>query len=87
MRNTAVTAFVAAVFLLGAPVISQAEAGKTGFVDLSKIFDGYHKTKEFDIVLEGKQKTYEAERNKKIDAIREKQGQLGLLAENKKADL
>jgi len=84
MRNTVVTAFVAAVFLLGAPVISQAEVKKLGFVDLSKVFDSYHKTKEYDKVLEAEQKAYETDRNKKIDAVREAQGKIGLLSDSKK---
>lgn len=87
MKRFGLTTLVAAAFLLTAPVFAQAEIKKIGYVDLSYIFDNYHKTKEYDKVLEADHKGYEVERNKKIDALREKQGQLGLLAEDKKAAL
>ena len=57
---------------------------KYGYVDLSRLFDEYHKTKEFDKELEGKSKLFEDERNGKIEKIREEQGKLALLAEDKR---
>ena len=57
---------------------------KIGFVDLSRLFDEYHKTKAYDKVLEGEHKEFEKERNMKIEKIQESQGKLGLLAEDKK---
>lgn len=60
---------------------------KIGFVDLSRLFDEYHKTKEYDKVLEEKHKTFEGERQVKVDKIQESIGKLGLLADDKKATL
>ncbi len=87
MKRLAVTVLVAAGLIFTAPMAVRAEVKKLGYVDLSYIFDNYHKTKEYDKVLEADHKIYESDRNKKIDAVREKQGQLGLLAEDKKAAL
>lgn len=64
-----------------------ADKDKIGFVDLSRLFDEYHKTKAYDKTLEAKQKEFEGERNKKIEKIRESQGKLALLTEDKKATL
>lgn len=60
---------------------------KIGYVDLSRLFDEYYKTKEYDKVLEAKHKDYEKVRNEKMDKIREIQGKLSLTTEDKKAPL
>lgn len=64
-----------------------AESGKIAYVDLSRLFDEYYKTKDYDKVLEAQQKGFEDERNAKIEKIRESQGKLGLLADDKKKKL
>ena len=63
-----------------------ASIGKIGYVDLSRLFDEYYKTKDYDSVLEAKSKDFESARNTKIDAIRDAQSKLNVLAEDKKAD-
>lgn len=76
------------VFLFLFAVTANASAAeKIGYVDLSRLFDEYHKTKEFDAELEKKHSSYEKERNEKIEKIREAQGKLALLAEDKRQDL
>lgn len=60
---------------------------KVGYVDLSRLFDEYYKTKDYDKVLEERTKTFEADRNEKIEKIRESQGKIGLLKDNEKAKL
>jgi len=62
-----------------------ADMGKIAFVDLSRLFDEYYKTKEYDKVLEGKNAEYEKQLNAKIEKVKEEQNKLGLLAEDKKA--
>ena len=57
---------------------------KIGYVDLSRLFDKYYKTKEYDKVLEGEHKLYEQEGKAKIEKIREAQGKLALLKEDQK---
>ena len=57
---------------------------KIAIMDLSKVFDSFQKTKEYDTVLEGKTKEYETERNAKIDKIKELQNKLALLKDDEK---
>ena len=64
-----------------------AELKKVGYVDLSRIFDDYIKTKEYDGVLEKKHSEYETVRNKRLDKIREAQGKLALLKETERTKL
>lgn len=74
--------------ILGAMNVSIAQAEeKIGYVDLSILFDEYHKTKAYDKTLEVKQNEYEAQKNEKIEKLRESQGKLALLKEDKKAEL
>ena len=64
-----------------------AEKGvKLGYVDLSRLFDEYYKTKDYDKVLEAEHSDVEKERNVKLDKIRDAQGKLGALAEAKKKE-
>lgn len=60
---------------------------KLGYVDLSRLFDEYYKTQDYDKTLESKHKGFEDTRNEKIESIRESQGKLGLLNEEKKTEL
>ena len=66
---------------------SAQAADKIGFVDLSRLFDEYHKTKAYDKVLEERQKKFQDERNGKLEKVREAQGKIALLKDDKKADL
>lgn len=79
--------FILALSILGlAATVSLAQApGKVGYADLSRLFDEYYKTKDYDKVLETKSKDYEKERNDKIAKIKEAQAKLAALAEDKKA--
>ncbi len=84
MKGTRIIALaVACAFLLAAPAFAQS-AKKVGFLDLSKLFDNYEKTKEYDKVLEAEHATYEKERNAKIEKLKEAQGKLALLKEDEK---
>ncbi|MDO8581085.1 MAG: OmpH family outer membrane protein [Candidatus Omnitrophota bacterium] len=74
------------VFLLTSMSLAQ-QAGKIAYVNLSRLFDEYSKTKEYDKVLESKHADFEKQRNTKIEQIREAQGKLALLKEDKKAEL
>ena len=72
------------VALMASPALAK---DKLGYVDLSRLFDEYYKTQDYDATLEGQHKNFEQERNTKIESIREAQGKLGLLNEEKKAEL
>lgn len=86
MKNLKVgvlTAVFAFVFCAGA-YAQGAQLKKIGIMDLSKVFDNYQRTKDYDAVLEGKTKDYEKTRNEKIDKIKELQNKMALLKENEK---
>ncbi len=83
MRNrfgvTAGIIFGAMVFLGNA-----FAADKLGYVDLSRIFSEYTKTKEYDKVLNDKQAAYEAERDKKVNEVKQLQDKMNLLNDKEK---
>jgi len=67
-----------ALFFLVSVNYIQAEE-KVGFVDLSRVFDGYQKTKDYDVKLDKKQKVKEKDRDKKIKEIKDLQNKISLL--------
>jgi outer membrane protein len=79
-----ITLAVLCAFVLTATAFAQAEK-KIGVLDLSKTFDNYAKTKEYDATLENLTKSYEKERNDKIGKIKEAEGKLALMKEEEKA--
>jgi len=84
VKGTKIIALVVvSALLLASPVFAQG-VKKVGFLDLSKLFDNYEKTKEYDKVLEGEHSGYEKERNAKIEKLKEAQGKLALLKEDEK---
>lgn len=74
--------------LLAAAPLANAQLKKVGTVDLSRIFDEYQKTKDYDKVLEEQYNGYDKQRQEKVQVIEEKQGKLALLndEEKKKAE-
>jgi len=75
--------FVAAVMLIFSIGNSYAES-KIVYADLSMIFEGYQKTKDFDVELEGTQKSKQKEIDGKVDAIKKLQDKLSLLSDKEK---
>lgn len=80
-----------AVLLLGAMIsalfffIGTAQAAdKFAYVDLSRSFSEYQKTKDFDKVLTDKGETYGAEKEKKIAEIKQFQDKMNILNEKEK---
>lgn len=57
---------------------------KMAYVDLSKIFSEYKKTKDFDKVLEDKGQIYTTEREKQINEIKQLQDKINLLSDKEK---
>jgi outer membrane protein len=78
---------VLALVLVSGSYAQTFEGKKVGYLDISRVFDQYEKTKDFDKVLEGKHKEYESERNKKLEKIREAQNKLALLKDTEKGKL
>jgi outer membrane protein len=63
---------------------SAQQATRWAYLDLSKVFDNYEKTKEYDKTLEAQHATYEKERNTKIEKLKEAQNKLDLLKPEEK---
>ena len=76
--------FLAAGLFLTA-LFTQARAEeKFAYVDLSRIFAEYNKTKDFDKVLTDKENVYSSEREKKVTAIKGFQAKVNLFTDNEK---
>ncbi len=80
-RYCVLAGVILGILLLVTPVHA---ADKFAYVDLSKIFAEYNKTKDYDKVLEGKEGVYETERNKKVDEVKQLQEKIELLSEKEK---
>lgn len=61
-----------------------AAAEKFGYVDLSRIFSEYSKTKEYDKTLSTKENAYNTDREKKVGEVKQLQDKLNLLSEKEK---
>lgn len=66
-------------------VTAQA-AEKFAYVDLSRTFSEYKKTKDYDKVLSEKEKKYTAERDKKIGELKQDEDKMNLLSDKKKEE-
>jgi len=90
MRKAA-TVFLGVIFGLTVLLTVAQAAEKFGYVDLSRIFSEYNKTKDYDKVLSDKEESYSSEREKKVNEIKSFQDKMNLLSdkekEAKKADL
>jgi outer membrane protein len=64
--------------------VSQA-ADKLGYIDLSRTFSEYNKTKGYDKTLSDKEKTYTEERDKKVADLKTFQDKLSLLNDKERA--
>ena len=82
-------AFMVVVFLLSMMATGSyaADGGKIGYVDLSRLFDEYHKTKEYDKVLEVKHEELERIGKEKVEKIKESESRLALLKEDQRVSL
>ncbi len=73
---------VSALFLFGiTPVTLAQQAGKIGYIDLSRVFDQYQKTIDYDKELEKKGDKKQAEREKRVSWLKRLKGELELLSE------
>lgn len=73
----------AMMVLLLAGVAYAAE--KFAYVDLSRIFSEYNKTKDYDKVLGDKENAYSTEREKKVNEVKSFQDKMNLLSDKEKA--
>lgn len=59
-----------------------AKLDKVGYVDVTKVFDGYQKTKDNDVTLQEAGKKKEEERDALVHEVRRLKDEQALLAEN-----
>jgi outer membrane protein len=78
---------LAVIFGLMATGITFADGLKIGYVELSKVFDGYQKTKDFDAVLQKEGEAFQKQRDTMVQKIQDAQTKLDLMAETQKATL
>lgn len=69
---------------VGLSAAAALAADKFGYVDLTKIFSEYSKTKDYDKVLGDKQDVYEKEREKMVDEVKQFQDKMNLLSDKEK---
>lgn len=79
-----VLAVAATVVFSGAAMAKEA---KFAYVNLSKVFDSYNKTKEYDAVLQKEADGFQKEREAMINKIKDGQSKLALMKENEKQKL
>jgi len=79
-RTRTLGCLVVGCVMVGSPVGATAEL-KLGYVDLSKVFDGYERTKASDDGLQKRGKQKEAELEAKMAELRKLRQSLELLAE------
>jgi len=79
-------ALAVGIFVLSLLIVVGASyaADKLAYVDLSKAFSEYEKTKGYDKVLTEKETVYDTERNKKVDEIKQFQDKMNLLSDKEK---
>jgi outer membrane protein len=83
MKKTGIF-FWALILGLGLFAGSAFAADKFAYVDLTKIFSEYTKTKDYDKVLGDKQNAYESERDKMVAEVKAFQDKLNLLSDKDK---
>jgi outer membrane protein len=79
MRKILLFIFIG-IFLFSGLTFAQS-AGKIGFVDLSRAFDEYNKTKDFDKELEKKGDIKQVDREKLVKEIRNMRDEMELMNE------
>jgi outer membrane protein len=78
---------LAVMFGIVSTGITLAADLKIGYVDLSKVFDGYQKTKEFDAVLQSEGEAFQKERDAMVQKIQDAQSKLALMSDTEKSSM
>ena len=78
---------LALIFGFMATGMTLADGLKIGFVDLSKVFDGYQKTKEFDAVLQSEGEKFQKQRDEMVQKIQDTQTKLDLMSDAQKSTM
>jgi len=83
MRKTGVV-FLGVIIGLILLVSVALAADKFAYVDLSRSFSEYNKTKDYDKVLADQGAVYEAERDKKVNEVKQLEDKINLLSDKEK---
>lgn len=67
--------------------VSFAADLKIAYIDLSKVFDGYQKTKEFDAVLQTQGDAFQKQRDAMVQKIQDAQSKLDIMSSTQKASM
>lgn len=78
-----VVALGGVVFALTVLAVAQA-AEKFAYIDLSRTFSEYNKTKDYDKTLNDKTTAYETELDKKVNDVKQLQEKMNLLSDKEK---
>lgn len=78
---------LAAVFGFMAVGIASAKDLKIAYVDLSRVFDNYQKTKEFDAILQKEGTAFQKERDSMVQKIQDDQSKLNLMKDAEKVKM
>lgn len=85
-KRRLISMLILAVFVLNVSLLQNAFAAeKIVYVDLAAVFDGYEKTKDYDVTLEQSQKEKQTEIDAKVETIKQMQDKLDLLNEEEKS--
>lgn len=84
MRRFVAGVVMAVFFTAAVSTLGFCKELKIGFVDLSRVFDDYQKTKEFDKALSEKQKNLEAEIERRSKDIKQLQDTMAVLSDKEK---
>lgn len=76
--------FLCAVFVLLSVLNFAYAAEKFGYVDLSRSFSEFLKTKDYDKTLGDKQDVFDKEREKKVNEVKQLQDKMNLLSDKEK---
>jgi len=79
-----VVGLMGVVFVLSIFMGLSYAADKFAYIDLTRTFSEYNKTKEFDKALTDKESSYTSERDAKVEEVKKLQDKLSLLSEKEK---
>jgi outer membrane protein len=83
MKKITVQMWIVMFALLVFTGLAQA-AEKFAYVDLSRAFSEYNKTKDYDKVLSDRENSYSQEREKKVNEVKQFQDKMNLLSDKEK---
>ena len=78
---------LAVIFGFMAVGMASAKDLKIAYVDLSRVFDNYQKTKEFDAVLQKEGEAFQKDRDAMVAKIRDAQSKLDLMKDTEKVKM